>query len=149
MEGDGVKSHDLRNLVSHISEEGCNRTFTPLDFRVEWSTINTDKMNNQLVASPVVVIKSEVQRDEMTVSDKSPMDWQLRSILSCEDRSNMEDFEPIDDLWGDTPTSFRISQYIETQHVIDCRWVEPEYPKVCRAGPQKKLLEAQWWRYLG
>ena len=97
-EGDGVKSHDLRNLVSHILEEDCNSTFTPLDLWVKWSTRNTDKIDNWLMESPVVIIKSEVQRDEMTYSDKLPMYWELGSILSCEERSNMEDFEPIDDL---------------------------------------------------
>ena len=71
----------------------------------------------------------------MTVSDRLTMDWELESIISCEERSNMEDFEPIDDLWGDTPTSCKKSQYTETQPVLDCRWVEPEYPEVWRVNP--------------
>ena len=134
-EDDGVKSHDLRNLVSDISEEECDSTAAPLDFRVDWSTGNTEKMNDWLMTAPVVLIKPEVRRDEMTVNDEMSMGWELESILSCEDSSNMEDFEPIDDLWGDTLTSCRKSQCTETQPVLDCRWVEPEYPEVCRISP--------------
>ena len=134
-EDDGVKSHDLRNLVSDISEEECDSTAAPLDFRVDWSTSNTEKMNDWLVTAPIVLINPEVRRDEMAVNDKLSMNWELESILSCEDSSNMEDFEPIDDLLGDTPTSCRKSQYTETQSDLDCRWVEPEYPEVWRISP--------------
>ena len=71
----------------------------------------------------------------MKVSYRFTMDWELESIISCEERSNMEDFETIDDLWGDTPTSCNKSKYTETQPVLDCRWVEPEYPEMLRVNP--------------
>ena len=134
-EEDGMKAHDLRKLVSDDSEEECDSTATPLNFRVDWSTSDTEKMNHWLLTAPILLINPEVQRDEMTANKELSIDWELDSVLSSEDRLDMEDCELIDDLWGDSLTPCWRSQSTGTQPVLDCRWVEPEYPEVWRISP--------------
>ena len=134
-EEDGMKSHDLHNLVSDSSEEECDSTATPLNFRVGWSTSDTEKMNHWLLTAPILLINPEVRRDEKTVNKELSIDWELDSVLSSEDRLDMEDCELIDDLWGDSLTPCWRSQSTGTQPVLDCRWVEPEYPEVWRISP--------------
>ena len=57
----------------------------------------------------------------------------------------MEYFKPIHDFGGDNPTSCGKYQCTETQAVLTCRWVEPEYSEVWRISPWKELLDDQWW----
>ena len=138
-EDGGMKVQNLCNfngrVVFNSSEEDCDITTAPLNFRVDWSTSDTERMNDWLLTTPVLQANPKARRDELTVKDTMPIDWELDSVLSYETRSDMEDSEPIDNLWGDSPTASLRFKSTKTQPLLDCSWVEPEYPEVWRMSP--------------
>ena len=121
-----------------VSEEECECSHSPLDFRVDWSTRHTESVVEWIFPSPIILINTEAQKDEKASEAKFSMDWELKSALSCDEHSDMEDCGSFDDLWGDSLTSSLRSPTTETEPILHFHWVEPEYPEVWTGSAIKR-----------
>ena len=81
-----------------VSEEECECSHSPLDFRVDWSTRHTESVGEWIFSSPILLINTESQKDEKALEAKFSMDWELNSALSCDEHSDMEDCGSFGDL---------------------------------------------------
>ena len=132
-------------IVSYSSEEEDESKIAPLDFRVDWST-QTEYASEWQEA---ISFSPEPRIEEYPEKGTYSMDWELDSALSCEYLSDLDnDSDQYNDIWEDNKDSKSSSTLASTitiarpngtetrtDGILDCRWVEPEYPEVWRVHP--------------
>jgi len=127
-------------MVSDFSDEEDDSVTTPLDFRKDWSE-ETKSIRRWLQKSPKpLIISPEPSRER---GDHT----QEESYIGCDTDSIVFDYDFLDPAFTEqcesgqddtliTPaTSSSTRSNIPTDYIIDCNWVEPEYPEVWKVGP--------------